>query len=83
MSHWKNRDKKNSNKTLIDLSGVTEFKVDATNPPTIVSVQFNRMGQVHDLAPRVIETKDYVYPLFDDLHGRTIDAVNKYFLEIV
>ena len=83
MSHWKNRDKKNSNKTLIDLSGVTEFKVDATNPPTIVSVQFNRMGQVHDLAPRVIETKDYVYPLFDDLHGRTIEAVNKYFLEIV
>ena len=83
MSHWKNRDKKNSNKTLIDLSGVTEFKVDATNTPTIVSVQFNRMGQVHDLAPRVIETKDYVYPLFDDLHGRTIDAVNKYFLEIV
>lgn len=83
MSHWKNRDKKNSNKTLIDLSGVTEFKVDVTNPPTIVSVQFNRMGQVHDLAPRVIETKDYVYPLFDDLHGRTIDAVNKYFLEIV
>ena len=83
MSHWKNRDKKNSNKTLTDLSGVTEFKVDVTNPPTIVSVQFNRMGQVHDLAPRVIETKDYVYPLFDDLHGRTIDAVNKYFLEIV
>ena len=83
MSHWKNRDKKNSNKTLIDLSGVTEFKVDVTNPPTIVSVQFNRMGQVHDLAPRVIETKDYVYPLFDDLHGRTIEAVNKYFLEIV
>ena len=83
MSHWKNRDKKNSNKTLIDLSGVTEFKVDVTNPPTIVSVQFNRMGQVHDLAPRVIETKDYVYPLFDDLHGRTIDAVNRYFLEIV
>ena len=83
MSHWKNRDKKNSNKTLVDLSGVIEFKVDATNPPTIVSVQFNRMGQVHDLAPRVIETKDYVYPLFDDLHGRTIDAVNKYFLEIV
>ena len=83
MSHCKNRKKKNSNKTLIDLSGVTEFKVDATNPPTIVSVQFNRMGQVHDLAPRVIETKDYVYPLFDDLHGRTIDAVNKYFLEIV
>lgn len=83
MSHWKNRDKKNSNKTLIDLSGVTEFKVDVTNPPTIVSVQFNRMGQVHDLAPRVIETKDYVYPLFDDLHGRTIEAVNRYFLEIV
>ena len=83
MSHWKNRDKKNSNKTLIDLSGVTEFKVDATNPPTIVSVQFNRMGQVHDLAPRVIETKDYVYPLFDDLHGRTREAVNQYFLEIV
>lgn len=83
MSHWKNRDKKNSNKTLIDLSGVTEFKVDITNPPTIVSIQFNRMGQVHDLAPRVIETKDYVYPLFDDLHGRTIDAVNKYFLEII
>ena len=83
MSHWKNRDKKNSNKTLVDLSGVIEFKVDVTNPPTIVSVQFNRMGQVHDLAPRVIETKDYVYPLFDDLHGRTIDAVNKYFLEIV
>ena len=83
MSHWKNRDKKHSNKTLIDLSGVTEFKVDVTNPPTIVSVQFNRMGQVHDLAPRVIETKDYVYPLFDDLHGRTIEAVNRYFLEIV
>lgn len=83
MSHWKNRDKKNSNKTLVDLSGVTEFKVDVTNPPTIVSVQFNRMGQVHDLAPRVIETKDYVYPLFDDLHGRTIEAVNRYFLEIV
>ena len=83
MSHWKNRDKKKSNKTLVDLSGVTEFKVDVTNPPTIVSVQFNRMGQVHDLAPRVIETKDYVYPLFDDLHGRTIDAVNKYFLEII
>ena len=83
MSHWKNRDKKNSNKTLVDLSGIIEFKVDVTNPPTIVSVQFNRMGQVHDLAPRVIETKDYVYPLFDDLHGRTIDAVNKYFLEIV
>ena len=83
MSHWKNRDKKNSNKTLVDLSGVTEFKVDVTNPPTIVSVQFNRMGQVHDLAPRVIETKDYVYPLFDDLHGRTIEAVNRYFLEII
>ena len=83
MSHWKNRDKKKSNKTLVDLSGVTEFKVDVTNPPTIVSVQFNRMGQVHDLAPRVIETKDYVYPLFDDLHGRTIEAVNRYFLEIV
>lgn len=83
MSHWKNRDKKNSNKTLVDLSGVTEFKVDVTNPPTIVSVQFNRMGQVHDLAPRVIETEDYVYPLFDDLHGRTIEAVNQYFLEIV
>lgn len=83
MSHWKNRDKKKSNKTLVDLSGVTEFKIDVTNPPTIVSVQFNRMGQVHDLAPRVIETKDYVYPLFDDLHGRTIEAVNQYFLEIV
>ena len=83
MSHWKNRDKKKSNKTLVDLSGVEEFKVDVTNPPTIVSVQFNRMGQVHDLAPRVIETKDYVYPLFDDLHSRTREAVNQYFLEIV
>ena len=83
MSHWKNRDKKKSNKTLVDLSGVEEFKVDVTNPPTIVSVQFNRMGQVHDLAPRVIESKDYVYPLFDDLHSRTREAVNQYFLEIV
>lgn len=83
MSHWKNRDRKKSNKTLVDLSGVTEFKVDVTNQPTIVSVQFNRMGQVHDLAPRVIETQDYVYPLFDDLHGRTREAVNQYFLEIV
>ena len=83
MSHWKNRDKKKSNKTLVDLSGGEEFKVDVTNPPTIVSVQFNRMGQVHDLAPRVIETKDYVYPLFDDLHSRTREAVNQYFLEIV
>ena len=83
MSHWKNRDKKKSNKTLVDLSGVTEFKVDVTDQPTIVSVQFNRMGQVHDLAPRVIETEDYVYPLFDDLHGRTREAVNRYFLEIV
>ena len=83
MSHWKNRNKKKSNKTLVDLSGVTEFKVDVTNPTTIVSVQFNRMGQVHDLAPRVIETEDYVYPLFDDLHGRTREAVNQYFLEII
>ena len=83
MSHWKNRNKKKSNKTLVDLSGVTEFKVGVTNPPTIVSVQFNRMGQVHDLAPRVIETEDYVYPLFDDLHGRTREAVNQYFLEII
>lgn len=83
MSHWKNRNKKKSNKTLVDLSGVTEFKVDVTNPTTIVSVQFNRMGQVHDLAPRVIETEDYVYPLFDDLHGRTREAVNRYFLEII
>ena len=83
MSHWKNRNKKKSNKTLIDLSGVTEFKVDVTNPPTIVSVQFNRMGQVHDLAPRIIETENYVYPLFDDLHGRTREAVNQYFLEII
>lgn len=83
MSHWKNRDKKKSNKTLVDLSGVTEFKVDVTDQPTIVSVQFNRMGQVHDLAPRVIETENYIYPLFDDLHGRTREAVNQYFLEIV
>ena len=83
MSHWKNRDKKKSNKTLVDLSGVTEFKVDVTDRPVIVSVQFNRMGQVHDLAPRTIETEDYVYPLFDDLHGRTREAVNQYFLEIV
>ena len=83
MSHWKNRDKKNSNKTLVDLSGITEFKVDVTDQPTIVTVQFNRMGQVHDLAPRTIETESYVYPFFDDPHGRTREDVNQYFLEII
>ena len=82
MSHWKKRGKKEV-KTLVDLSGTVEYKVDATNPPTIVSIQFNRMGQVHDIAPREIETEEYIYPLFDDLHGRTRLAVNQYFEEIV
>lgn len=82
MSHWKKRDKKEV-KTLVDLSGTTEYKVDVTNPPTIVSIQFNRMGQVHDIAPRAIETEEYIYPLFDDLHGRTRLAVDQYFDEII
>lgn len=60
-----------------------EYKVDVTNPPTIVSIQFNRMGQVHDIAPREIETEEYIYPLFDDLHGRTRLAVDQYFNEII
>lgn len=82
MSHWKKRGKKEV-KTLVDLSGTVEYKVDVTNPPTIVSVQFNRMGQVHDIAPREIETEKYIYPLFDDLHGRTRLAVDQYFDEII
>lgn len=83
MSHWKKRGKKNANKTFVDLSGTIELKVGITDPPTIVSVQFNRMGQVHDIAPRVIETEEYIYPLFDDLHGRTMNAVYQYFDEII
>lgn len=83
MSHWKIRDKKNAKKTLVDLSGTVEYKVDVTDPPTNVSIQFNRMGQVHDIAPRVIETEEYIYPLFDDLHGRTRLAVDQYFNEII
>lgn len=82
MSHWKKRGKKEV-KTLIDLSGTIELKVDITDPPTNVSIQFNRMGQVHDIAPRVIETEEYIYPLFDDLHGRTRLAVDQYFNEII
>lgn len=82
MSHWKKRGKKEV-KTLVDLSGTTEYKVDVTDPPTNVSIQFNRMGQVHDIAPRVIETEEYIYPLFDDLHGRTRLAVDQYFDEII
>ena len=82
MSHWKKRGKKEV-KTLVDLSGTVEYKVDVTNPPTIVSVQFNRMGQVYDIAPREIETEEYIYPLFDDLHGRTRLAVDQYFDEII
>ena len=82
MSHWKKRGKKEV-KTLVDLSGTVEYKVEITNPPTIVSIQFNRMGQVHDIAPREIETEEYIYPLFDDLHGRTRLAVDQYFDEII
>lgn len=82
MSHWKKRGKKEV-KTLVDLSGTVEYKVDVTDPPTNVSIQFNRMGQVHDIAPRVIETEEYIYPLFDDLHGRTRLAVDQYFDEII
>lgn len=82
MSHWKKRGKKEV-KTLVDLSGTVKYKVDVTNPPTNVSIQFNRMGQVHDIAPREIETEEYIYPLFDDLHGRTRLAVDQYFNEIV
>ena len=82
MSHWKKRGKKEV-KTLVDLSGTVEYKVDVTNPPTIVSVQFNRMGQVHDIAPREIKTEDICIPLFDDLHGRTRLAVDQYFDEII
>lgn len=82
MSHWKKRGKKEV-KTLVDLSGTVEYKVDVTDPPTIVSVQFNRMGQVHDITPREIETEEYIYPLFDDLHGRTRLAVDQYFNEII
>ncbi len=82
MSHWKKRDKKEV-KTLVDLSGTVEYKVDVTDPPTNVSIQFNRMGQVHDIAPRAIETEEYIYPLFDDLHGRTRLAVDQYFDEII
>lgn len=82
MSHWKKRGKKKV-KTLVDLSGTVEYKVDVTDPPTNVSIQFNRMGQVHDIAPRVIETEEYIYPLFDDLHGRTRLAVDQYFDEII
>ena len=82
MSHWKKRGKKEV-KTLVNLSGTMEYKVDVTNPPTTVSIQFNRMGQVHDIAPREIETEEYIYPLFDDLHGRTRLAVDQYFNEII
>lgn len=82
MSHWKKRGKKEV-KTLVDLSGTTEYKVDVTNLPTIVSIQFNRMGQVHDIVPREIETEEYIYHLFDDLHGRTRLAVDQYFDEII
>lgn len=83
MSHWKNRDKEKANKTLLDLSGIREYKVDSHGLPVVVTVQFNRSGQVHDIAPRSIETEDYIYPLFDDLHGRTRKAVDEYFLEII
>lgn len=82
MSHWKKRGKKEV-KTLVDLSGTVEYKVDVTDPPTVVSIQFNRMGQVHDIAPRAIETEEYIYSLFDDLHGRTRLAVDQYFNEII
>lgn len=82
MSHWKKRGKKEV-KTLVDLSGTIELKVGITDPPTTVSIQFNRMGQVHDIAPREIETEEYIYPLFDDLHGRTRLAVDQYFNEII
>ena len=82
MSHWKKRGKKEV-KTLVDLSGTTEYKVNVTNPPAIVSIEFIRMGQVHDIAPREIETEEYIYPLFDDLHGRTRLAVDQYFNEII
>lgn len=82
MSHWKKRGKKEV-KTLVDLSGTIELKVGITDPPTTVSIQFNRMGQVHDIAPRVIETEEYIHPLFDDLHGRTMNAVYQYFDEII
>lgn len=45
-----------------------------------VVMQFNRMHQLHDISPRVLETQERSIHLFDDLHGRTRDAVNEYFM---
>ena len=79
MSHWKNRNKKKANKTLVDFSCVLSFNVQANGDLIKVTAQFNKNGQLHDISPRVIETMEYRIPLFDDLHGRTVDAVQKYF----
>lgn len=79
MSHWKNRDKKKANKTLVDFSSVLSFNVQVDGDLIDVAAKFNKNGQLHDIYPRVIETTEYRIPLFDDLHGRTVDAVQKYF----
>lgn len=79
MSHCKIRDKKKANKTLADFSGILSFNVYANGDLIKVTAHFNRSGQLHDISPRVIETTEYRIPLFDDLHGRTMDAVQQYF----
>lgn len=83
MSHWKIRDKKKANKTVLDLSGTVSSDVTIDGEKKVITMVFNRMGQLHDIAPRTLETADYIYPLFDDLHGRTIKAVGDYFTNII
>lgn len=47
-----------------------------------VSIQFNRLYQVHDVCPRSIELPTRTIHLFDDLHGRPKDALTEYFMYI-
>lgn len=47
-----------------------------------VSIQFNRLYQVHDICPRSIELQTRTIHLFDNLHGRPKDALTEYFMYI-
>ena len=47
-----------------------------------VSIQFNRLYQVHDVCPRSIELPTRTVHLFDDLHGRPKDSITEYLMYI-
>lgn len=80
----KNKTKTSFNgKKLVEFNSTVRIKIPHHKDKVIIILQFDRNNQLHDISPRILETKDYTYSIFNDLHGQPRKFVEEYISQIV